>query len=360
MKRYPAYKDSGVEWFPTIPADWSSVKLKYISTKVGSGITPRGGSEIYQQSGVPLLRSQNIHFTGLRLGDVAYIPKDIHESMSGTKVKAGDVLLNITGASIGRCYYVDEHLGEANVNQHVCIIRPDEKVLCRYLNYVLASEVGQTQVFNCQIGTSREGLNFEQLKNFHICLPNELDQSAIIAYLDYKTHSIDTLIEKKQRQIELLQEQRAAIINQAVTKGLDPNVKMKDSGVEWLGEVPEHWDVLMFGKMAQLQRGHDLPDRLREEGDFPIVSSAGISGFHSEPKVKAPGVVTGRYGTIGKPCYVENDFWPLNTTLYVKDFIGNEPKFVFYVLHYLPFDIDAEKIRRSRRKSKYSPSSICG
>ena len=99
----------------------------------------------------------------------------------------------------------------------------------------------------------------------------------------------------------------------------------------------------MLGKMATLQRGHDLPGRLRKKGTFPVVSSSGISGYHSEPKVNGPGVITGRYGTIGKPFYIEIDFWPLNTTLYVKNFHGNLPKFVFYVLHYIPYDIDAEK-----------------
>ena len=243
MERYSGYNDSGVEWIGEIPLKWEEIKLKHLTQKIGSGITPRGGAEVYLDSGIPLIRSQNVHFDGLQLEKVAYISQEIHDSMSSTKIKPNDVLFNITGASIGRCSYVPNDFREANVNQHVCIIRPNRKVGSQYLKYLLESIVGQSQVFHSQVGTSREGLNFEQLKNFIFCLPAEGEQDSIVAFLNHKTHLIDTLIEKKQKQIELLQEQRAAVINQAVTKGLNPNVKMKDSGIEWLGEVPEHWEI---------------------------------------------------------------------------------------------------------------------
>jgi type I restriction enzyme S subunit len=112
-------KDSGVDWLGEIPEGWEVKKLKYSVLKVGSGITPKGGASAYELTGVPLLRSQNIHFNGLRLDDVAYINQKTHDIMANTKVLSGDVLLNITGASIGRCYYVDDLLGEANVNRYI-------------------------------------------------------------------------------------------------------------------------------------------------------------------------------------------------------------------------------------------------
>jgi type I restriction enzyme S subunit len=105
-----------------VPAHWEVKKLKHLVTKVGSGITPKGGSENYLTEGIPLIRSQNIYTDGLRMEDVAFISEETHRSMSGSKVFSGDVLLNITGASIGRTYFVEESMGEANVNQHVCFI----------------------------------------------------------------------------------------------------------------------------------------------------------------------------------------------------------------------------------------------
>ena len=106
----------------------------------------------------------------------------------------------------------------------------------------------------------------------------------------------------------------------------------KPSGVEWLGEVPEHWDITRYKRFCELQRGHDLTSDQRNEGPYPVVTSGGINGFHSEYIAMAPGVVTGRYGSTGSVFYVEEDYWPHNTSLYVKDFHGNSPKFSWSLL----------------------------
>lgn len=95
--------------------------------------------------------------------------------------------------------------------------------------------------------------------------------------------------------------------------------------------VPNGWEWVTFGEsVATLQRGYDLPTRLRQAGEFPLISSSGEIDSHSEAKATAPGVVTGRSGSIGKVHYVSKDFWPLNTTLYVRDFKGNHPRYIFY------------------------------
>ena len=110
----------------TIPADWEVVRLGDGVTHVGSGVTPRGGKSAYVESGIMFLRSQNIHFDGLELGDVVFIPTEIDNAMRRSRVQQDDVLLNITGASIGRCAVAPSDLGPVNVNQHVCIIRTTE------------------------------------------------------------------------------------------------------------------------------------------------------------------------------------------------------------------------------------------
>jgi len=217
MKKYPKMKPSGVEWIGEVPEGWAVKKVKYVAKKIGSGVTPKGGSEVYQTEGVPLLRSQNIYFNGLKLDDVAFIAEDVHNSMSNSKVLEGDVLLNITGASIGRCYFYEGQLGEVNVNQHVCIIRPNEKTQTKYLYYFLSSEIGQLQIELTQTGSGREGLNFENLKNFLFPLPDKEEQITIATYLDQKTPQIDTAILGIQQEIALLQEYRQALIFEEVT-----------------------------------------------------------------------------------------------------------------------------------------------
>ena len=95
------------------------------------------------------------------------------------------------------------------------------------------------------------------------------------------------------------------------------------------------WGILPLGDFTVLKRGYDLPSSQRQKGIVPVVSSSGITGFHNQPKVEGPGVVTGRYGTLGEVFYVEEDFWPLNTALYVEDFKGNDRRFTAYFLKYL-------------------------
>ncbi len=109
----------------------------------------------------------------------------------------------------------------------------------------------------------------------------------------------------------------------------------KDSGVEWLGEVPEHWQITSLKRAVVLQRGHDLPDTDRRTGNVPVVSSAGVIGTHDIAMARAPGVVTGRYGSIGQFTFVEEDYWPLNTALFSVEFHKNEPRYIWYLLQSL-------------------------
>ena len=120
----------------------------------------------------------------MKLDDIVFISHDIDNEMKNSRIKNGDVLLNITGASIGRCYYVDNHFSKGNVNQHVCIIRPNfKKILTKFLYFFLYSSFGQTQINFHQNGGNREGLNSEQIKNFFFIVPTIDEQKQIIGFL---------------------------------------------------------------------------------------------------------------------------------------------------------------------------------
>ena len=242
MERYSEYKDSGVQWLGEIPGHWKCTRLKYITSKIGSGSTPTGGADVYQESGVLFLRSQNIYNYGLELDDVAHISEIIHQEMKGTHVQSGDILYNITGGSIGRCCLAPESLGEANVNQHVSIVRP-RNISNKYLLYSLQSDYCQTQMWFLQTGGNREGLSAFAFKKFNITIPPLSEQHSIVSYLDDKCGKIDKMLEGKQKQIELLAEMKQRIIADAVTHGLNPDVKMKATNIPWLPEIPEHWEV---------------------------------------------------------------------------------------------------------------------
>ena len=216
-------KDSGVEWLGEIPAHWDVKRLKHVTTYTGSGKTPKGGAEVYKSSGILFLRSQNVHFEGLRLSDVAFISHEIDSEMRSSRVKANDVLLNITGASLGRCSVVPYDFPAANVNQHVCIVRPYRQCVdSELLNYSMASDVVQSQIFSTENGSSREGITFQQIRDFWIALPSDLaEQRAIADHLDRETAKIDALIAKNDKLIALLREKRTALISATVTGKID-------------------------------------------------------------------------------------------------------------------------------------------
>ena len=252
------------------------MRIKDFTTKVGSGVTPRGGAEIYQSEGIPLFRSQNVTNEGLLLDDIAYISTEIHESMSSTRLRANDVLLNITGASIGRCYYLPKDFTEGNVNQHVCIIRPTSKVLSPYLYYCLISNEGQQKIDLTQTGANREGLSKEDICNFEFDIPPLEEQGRIVSYLNDKTGKIDARISLLTKKRDAYQRLKKALISRVVTKGLNPNAKFKPSGVDWIGEIPEGWKVKRIKEICDFVSRGTTPDYV-DESKYKVMNQATFS-----------------------------------------------------------------------------------
>ncbi|WP_312671682.1 restriction endonuclease subunit S [Pseudescherichia sp.] len=185
------------------PKSWHIAKLGEHATKVGSGVTPKGGSKAYVNHGIPLLRSQNILFGKLKLDDVAFITETQHEKMKGSQLQPRDVLLNITGASIGRCAVLPDDFLEGNVNQHVCIIRTTSSLLPEFVSIFLNSHFGQKQIWNLQAGGNREGLNFQQIRSFDIPLPPVNEQKEIMGICSTVDSKI-RLLEQQKSETQIL------------------------------------------------------------------------------------------------------------------------------------------------------------
>jgi type I restriction enzyme, S subunit len=247
-------KPSGLTWLGDLPKHWEVVSLRYLATKFGSGITPRGGAAIYQETGIPFLRSQNIHFDGLRLQGVARISSSLHEELRGTHVRSGDVLLNITGASIGRVCAVPHGFDEANVNQHVCIIRPiTRRIVPRFLSACLSTSFMQRLIRTEQNGASREGLTLQAIRGFKIILPPLEEQERIVDRIREQTQEIVDANKRTEHEVALLREYRIRLFADVVTGKLDVREAAaelpKDSAaaepledIEPLGE-PENSDL---------------------------------------------------------------------------------------------------------------------
>lgn len=194
-----------------IPREWEVRRLAELCVHLGSGLTPRGGQDVYTSDGVMLIRSQNVHFDGLRLDEVAFISENTHLGMRRSEVHAHDVLFNITGASIGRCCAMPDGIGAANVNQHVCILRlPDaDASSASCLAAVLSSHIGQRQLEALNTTGNRQGLNFQQLGAFLIPWPESFQEQQAIAAL-LATH--DRRIAAEQAALAKLRQLKAGLM----------------------------------------------------------------------------------------------------------------------------------------------------
>ena len=182
--------------------DWEQRKLGNITVKIGSGKTPLGGKSAYVETGIPLIRSQNVNGDKVDFADIVYIDEATDELMANSRVYTNDVLLNITGASIGRSA-VYEGLESANVNQHVCIIRPTEGHQPDFIQLNLSSDNGQKQIDASQAGGGREGLNFQEIGKMQFSFPSLNEQKAIGRYFNCLDHLI-TLHQRKREEMKTL------------------------------------------------------------------------------------------------------------------------------------------------------------
>ena len=183
-----------------------------MTSKIGSGVTPRGGEKNYRSSGRPFVRSQNIGWGELSLDNVVHIDEDTHASFAATEVQEGDVLLNISGASIGRSAVADARIAGGNVNQHVCIIRGlSEQIQAWFLSQYLISKHGQDQIDMCQAGGNRQGLNFGQIRSFLIPQPRDVAEQECIADC---LRAADIILATQAQRISALKRQKQGLIQQ--------------------------------------------------------------------------------------------------------------------------------------------------
>lgn len=274
-RRYPAYKDSGVEWLGEVPEHWVTIQLGKLSTSrcdgpFGSGLK----SEHYVESGVRVVRLQNIGFAKFNGGDAAYISADYwrEELGGGHDVLPGDVLVAGLGDEnnpLGRACVVPPTIAPAMVKADCYRFRLSPHVNPEFVALAL-SATARTECGYLATGATRDRLNLTLASARKLALPPPPEQHAITAALDRETARIDALIAKKVRFIELLKEKRQALITRAVTKGLDPTAKMKDSGVEWIGEVPEHWRVVRLKHVLAAPLQYGANESGEENGDDDI------------------------------------------------------------------------------------------
>jgi type I restriction enzyme S subunit len=242
MKKYEKYKDSGIEWIGEIPEHWKSIPMRFLlRQKITDGPheTPKFITE-----GVPFLSVDGIKNGELVFEGCRKISEDDHARYKEKCiVEKYDILMG-KAASVGKVAQVKVDF-EFSIWSPLALLKPNhEKIISSYFEYFLKSKYAKDNANILSTFNTQQNISMADIPRIYYVIPPTLkEQTAIADYLDRKTALIDELIAGKKRLLELYEEEKTAIINQAVTKGINPGVKMKDSGIEWLGEIPEHWEV---------------------------------------------------------------------------------------------------------------------
>jgi len=247
---YSEYKYSKSEWLRDIPNHWEASPVKYLADSVSTGGTPKNQSSSTDDNQVCWFSPGDFDGREVLFSSTKYVTHESCVIGDARLYQGGSVVVIGIGATLGKVAYCPHSF---SCNQQINVIAPNEKVLGMYLMYSLAVQLEQMkQTSNAStIGI----MNQEKTKTILVAYPPKLEQQKIANFLDHETAKIDILIEKQQQLIALLKEKRQAVISHAVTKGLNPNAPMRDSGVEWLGEVPEHWIVRRLKHTSNLQSG---------------------------------------------------------------------------------------------------------
>lgn len=281
---YPEYKDSGVDGLGSIPLDWNVMQLKRSVTSCINGIW---GSEP-NNDGMDTIVIRVADFDRQRLSinhDGFTLRKIEEKEKVGRLLRRGDLLLEKSGGGektlVGQVVLFDKDF-DAVTSNFVAKMTPNSGFESRYLNYVFCRFYSQN-INLCSIkqNTGIQNLDSASYLSEEFGFPSFIEQETIANFLDHETAKIDTLIEKQQQLIQLLKEKRQAVISHAVTKGLNPNAPMKDSGVEWLGQVPEHWVCKSYRYACQIYRGkfghRPRNDPAFYDGEYPFIQTGDVA-----------------------------------------------------------------------------------
>ena len=301
MERYERYKDSGVKWIGEIPGHWGMYKLKYLfklnkNKNIGNKCNTilslsYGKIKIKKDLNEGLTPESYESYQLLSTGDIVIRSTDLQNDH--TSLRTG--LVKIEGA------ITSAYIGLKNLDMSLCD--------SRFYHYFLHDWDITKAIYNQGKGL-RQSLNWDDIKNMLIPVLDISEQTAIANYLDSTTAKIDEAIAQQQKMIDLLNERKQIIINNAVTKGLNPDAPMKDSGVEWIGEIPEHWEVRKLKHIAKLKSGDTISSDSFTEDGFPVYGGNGFRGYTNRFTNDGEYVLIGRQGALcGNVNYATGKFF---------------------------------------------------
>jgi type I restriction enzyme S subunit len=277
LSRYPEYKPSGVEWLGEVPGHWAVKRLKQACHVFPSNVDKKSHDG---ETPVNLCNYTDVYYNETITADMEFMAATASaDQITKFTLRAGDTIItkdSETADDIAIGAYVPADLPGVICGYHLSMIRPMTDTNGAFVKRLFDSTYVKSCVAVRANGLTRVGLGQYEIDNLELPFPPIDEQTQIAAFLDRETGKIDALIAEQRRLVELLAEKRQAVISHAVTKGLNPNATMKDSGIEWLGEVPEHWDVCLL-KRAFRSVDYGISDSLAPEGDIAILRMGNIA-----------------------------------------------------------------------------------
>ena len=325
-----------------IPESWEWTTVKEVCSKIGSGSTPRGSN--YSKEGIPFFRSQNIYNHGIVYEDIKYISPDIHNKMRNTEVRPNDLLLNITGGSLGRCAVVPSNFKIGNVSQHVCIMRP-VLILPQYLHaFCLSFFFTQTMVVS---GSGREGLPKYSLENMLLPLPPQTEQQRIIIEIERWFKLIDDLESNKEDLKDYIKQVKSKVLSLAISGKLVPQDPNDEPAIELLKRInpnfkpcdtshyenlPSGWTVSNLLDICKISTGKWDANHAQENGKYRFYTCASKHAYSDTKRFFGECLIVPGNGDIGAVYYFDGDFDAYQRT-YVLDNIKIYAQYLYY--HFL-------------------------
>ncbi|EJL6463737.1 restriction endonuclease subunit S [Vibrio cholerae] len=336
-KAYPKYMAADSKWLDEIPAHWKVTALKHVlSTPITDG--PHS-TPIFQDEGIPFVSAEAVSGGYINFDKIRGYISEEDDTLFSQKYRPQlhDVYMIKSGATTGISAIVETNR-RFNIWSPLAVMRCKKSYNPYFLlNYLRSDSFQKSVQLSWTFGT-QQNIGMNTLENLTVCFPPFEEQQKIANFLDHETAKIDTLIAKQEKLIELLKEKRQAVISHAVTKGLNPDAPMKDSGVEWLGEVPEHWTVGSLRWRISISSGEGLPSTLVEKNSselkqVPVIGGNGVMGFTETSNTNRTAIAIGRVGALcGNVHLINYVSWITDNALKISSWDGFDEYYLVNLL----------------------------
>ena len=332
-------KASGIAWIGDIPESWELHKIKYCSYLKGRIGWQGLKADEFIDEGPYLITGTDFENGRIQFDRSYHISEERYNEAPEIQLKEGDLLVTKDG-TVGKIAYVSFLPDKASLNSHLLLIRPLNNVyINKFMFWLMSSRVFTDYTDFAQDGTVMASLSQEKIGNLIAYFPPLPEQTLIADFLDEQCKKIDSIATDIEKQIEILQKYKKSLITETVTKGLNKSVHMKDSGIEWIGDIPEHWEVKRLKYILSVSSGDAITNEELEDGEIPVYGGGKQMGFYNKSNVEPNTNLIGRVGAnCGCVTIVKTASWATDNALIVKT------NFNYHYVYYLLLSADLNKL----------------